>query len=42
MALGLHGVAILAKPFKVSELLRTARTCFVDAVPPVPKAQPAA
>jgi CheY-like chemotaxis protein len=42
MALGLAGVAILAKPFKVSELLRTARACFVDADPPVPKAQPAA
>ena len=42
MALGLHGVAVLAKPFKLSELLRTARSCFVERVPPVPKAQPAA
>jgi CheY-like chemotaxis protein len=42
MALGLHGVAILAKPFKLSELLHTARACFVDPIPPVPKAQPAA
>ena len=42
MALGMDGVAILAKPFKLSELLRTARASFVDAVPPVPKTQPAA
>ena len=42
MALGMDGVAILAKPFKLSELLRTARACFVDRVPPVPKTQPAA
>ena len=42
MALGMDGVAILAKPFKLSELLRTARACFVDAIPPVPKTQPAA
>jgi CheY-like chemotaxis protein len=41
MALGMHGVAILAKPFKLSELLRAARACFA-ATPPVPKAQPAA
>lgn len=42
MALGMDGVAILAKPFKLSELLRTARASFVDAEPPLPKAQPAA
>jgi hypothetical protein len=42
MALGMDGVAILAKPFKLSELLRSARACFVDAIPPVPKTQPAA
>ena len=42
MALGMDGVAILAKPFKLSELLRTARASFVDAEPPVPKTQPAA
>jgi hypothetical protein len=42
MALGMDGVAILAKPFKLSELLRTARASFVDTTPPVPKAQPAA
>ena len=41
MVLGMHGVAILAKPFKLSELLRTARACFAE-IPPVPKAQPAA
>ena len=41
MVLGMHGVAILAKPFKLSELFRTARACFAE-IPPVPKAQPAA
>ena len=41
MALGMSGVAILAKPFKLSELLRSARACFAE-IPPVPKAQPAA
>jgi len=41
LALGLHGVAILAKPFKLSDLLRTASASFADATP-VPKAQPAA
>ena len=37
-ASGLNGVATLAKPFRLSELLRTARACFLE----VPKAQPAA